>query len=113
MKLVRHLALTFAVLFLLAFPNTLSASEMRYDVGGRATEVPSAFSCDTATGIPKSECEALVALYHSTIGPGWIAKTDWLVTNTPCSWHRVYCTAAMCKCCSFTAISWPVPSHRS
>ena len=51
---------------------------------------PTAFSCDTVTEIPKTECEALVALYNSTNGPGWTNKAGWLCTNTPCSWYGVH-----------------------
>jgi len=54
---------------------------------------PIAFSCDNVTEIPKTECEALVALYNSTNGPGWTNRIGWLVTNTPCSWCGVTCTA--------------------
>ncbi|MCX6030820.1 MAG: fibronectin type III domain-containing protein [Chloroflexi bacterium] len=51
-----------------------------------------AFSCDTVTEIPRAECEALVALYNSTNGPGWTHKAGWLVTNTPCGWDGIYCS---------------------
>ena len=51
----------------------------------------SAFDCANVTEIPRSECEALVALYDSTDGDNWSIKTDWLATNTPCSWDRVTC----------------------
>ena len=41
---------------------------------------PTAFSCDSVTEIPKAECEALVALYNSTNGPGW-TNQDGLAGN--------------------------------
>jgi hypothetical protein len=44
------------------------------------------------TEIPQSECEALVALYNSTNGPGWLDNTNWLETTTPCSWYGVLCS---------------------
>ena len=47
--------------------------------------------CASATEIPRSECEALVALFTSTNGANWLDKNGWLVTNTPCSWHGVTC----------------------
>jgi hypothetical protein len=50
-----------------------------------------AFSCDNVTEIPKSECEALVALYNSTDGPAWMNNTGWLQTVTPCSWFGIKC----------------------
>ena len=50
--------------------------------------------CLRVTEIPASECNALVALYNSTNGPGWTDSTGWLTTNTPCSsWHGVGCSA--------------------
>lgn len=48
-------------------------------------------SCSTVEEIPQAECEALVALYNSTDGPNWRLSTDWLDTNTPCSWYGVQC----------------------
>lgn len=47
--------------------------------------------CDTITGIPAEECEALVTLYESTDGDNWWDNTDWLLTETPCSWYGVAC----------------------
>jgi len=47
--------------------------------------------CAGVTEIPAIECNALVALYNSTNGNGWINKTGWLVTNTPCSWFGTTC----------------------
>ncbi|MCE5209169.1 MAG: hypothetical protein LLG42_12775 [Chloroflexi bacterium] len=48
--------------------------------------------CASGTEIPQSECEALVALYYATDGENWINSTDWLATDTPCSWYGVSCT---------------------
>ncbi len=48
-------------------------------------------ACDSATEIPRSECEALVALFTSTNGANWLNKNGWLVTNAPCSWHGITC----------------------
>lgn len=48
-------------------------------------------SCADVTEIPQVECEALVALYNSTNGAGWVNNTDWLATETPCSWYGVEC----------------------
>jgi len=50
--------------------------------------------CDSVTEIPKTECNALVALYNNTYGPGWTNKTGWLSTTTPCStpWYGVTCS---------------------
>ena len=50
------------------------------------------FDCLLVTEIPQSECEALVALYNSTNGASWTNNTNWLQTNTPCSWYGVECT---------------------
>ncbi len=45
------------------------------------------FSCTSVTEIPQIECEALVALYNSTNGPGWTDHSNWLVTSTPSNWY--------------------------
>jgi len=42
--------------------------------------------------IPAIECEALLALYDSTNGTGWITQTNWLTNDTPCNWYGVGCT---------------------
>jgi hypothetical protein len=39
----------------------------------------------------KAECEALTTLYEMTGGDTWTDATDWLNTNTPCTWHGVGC----------------------
>ncbi|MGB1250519.1 MAG: peroxidase family protein, partial [Candidatus Promineifilaceae bacterium] len=49
------------------------------------------FSCDAVVEIPSAECEALVALYTQTNGDNWTTRTNWLETNTPCSWYGVEC----------------------
>ena len=48
-----------------------------------ATAAPAAF-CDTVTGIPLTECEALTALYNSTDGPNWFDNFGWLTSTAPC-----------------------------
>jgi hypothetical protein len=50
------------------------------------------FDCASVTQLPSSECEALVALYESTTGPGWVDNRGWLATNRPCSWTGITCT---------------------
>jgi hypothetical protein len=47
--------------------------------------------CNSVSEIPHDECEALVALYYSTNGPDWGTSTNWMETNTPCSWQGVTC----------------------
>jgi Leucine-rich repeat (LRR) protein len=49
------------------------------------------YDCSGVTEIHQVECAALVALYNSTNGAGWTTNTNWLVTNTPCSWYGVGC----------------------
>lgn len=63
-------------------------------VSAQAAPKPQAvFDCSAVTEIPQAECEALVALYNSTNGPGWRSKENWLVTNTSCGWSGVTCAA--------------------
>jgi len=47
------------------------------------------FDCSTVTDVPKSECEALVALYESANGAGWTDNTNWLSTTTVGNWEGV------------------------
>jgi hypothetical protein len=47
--------------------------------------------CDGAT-MPAIECQALVALYNSTNGPGWTHADGWGVDPNPCNWEWVLCT---------------------
>jgi hypothetical protein len=51
------------------------------------------FDCAGVVEIPQTECSALVSLYNSTNGADWSGSTDWLVTNTPCSWFGVDCSS--------------------
>jgi hypothetical protein len=46
--------------------------------------------CNGAT-MPVAECQALVSLYNSTNGPGWIDNTGWGTAN-PCTWLGIVCT---------------------
>jgi len=47
------------------------------------------FVCTDVTTIPLAECQALVALYDSTTGPGWVDNTNWLVDLNPDEWFGV------------------------
>jgi len=51
--------------------------------------------CTAVTEIPQLECEALVALYTNTDGANWNDSpgNNWNVTDTPCSWTGVDCSA--------------------
>ena len=57
----------------------------------RQPDAPASIYCVNVTEIPTSECEALVVLYTITDGDNWTENTDWLVTNTPCSWFGITC----------------------
>lgn len=48
--------------------------------------------CDQVNEIPKAECRALLALYHSTDGPNWLDHRGWNDTHEPCKWYGVKCT---------------------
>ena len=49
-------------------------------------------NCSAITGMPQSECQALVDLYDSTNGVNWTTKTGWKQTTTPCTWSGVTCS---------------------
>ncbi len=42
--------------------------------------------------IPRTEYQALVALYNETKGPGWKDSSGWLSDTTPCNWFGVTCS---------------------
>jgi hypothetical protein len=50
------------------------------------------FTCADVTEIPQADCEGLVALYTATGGENWTNKTNWLQSNTPCTWFGVSCS---------------------
>ena len=54
-----------------------------------------ATNCAAQGNMPQEECEALVDLYNATDGPNWTdaATNNWNVTDTPCGWTGVACTA--------------------
>jgi subtilisin-like proprotein convertase family protein/Leucine-rich repeat (LRR) protein len=48
--------------------------------------------CDEVTEIDATECDSLVSLYSKANGGStWANNSDWLTTNTPCSWYGVTC----------------------
>jgi hypothetical protein len=55
------------------------------------TSVGKVSVCNQVREIPKIECEALIALYDSTGGPGWINHAGWNTNNRPCSWYMISC----------------------
>jgi hypothetical protein len=71
----------------------LSATTITAPITAQARLAPETFDCSVVTEIPSIECQALVALYNSTNGPGWADNIGWLTTNTPCSWYGVGCHA--------------------
>ena len=58
-----------------------------------SVEVITSCPDDVLSEIPTLECEALVALFNSTDGPNWTNNSEWLETDTPCSWSGVTCDA--------------------
>lgn len=77
-----------------------------------AKSAPGAFSCAAVNEIPLAECEVLVSFFDTTGGPNWVTKTDWLVTNTPCTWYEVGCTAGHITSLFLTGVNvtGPIPT---
>ena len=50
------------------------------------------FECTDDMDVPKIECEALVALYGSTNGAGWVDNTNWLQSTAVSTWYGVTVT---------------------
>ena len=68
--------------------GTLYGGNTRYMV-----YIPPSAACNEVTEIPQAECQALVALYNNTGGTDWTDHTNWLETDTPCSWHGITCVS--------------------
>jgi Leucine-rich repeat (LRR) protein len=70
-------------------------------------------NCASQSEIPTTECDALVALYNSTNGANWTNHTDWLQTNTPCSWYGVTCDGGHTTSLSLTEneLAGTIPSE--
>jgi hypothetical protein len=49
--------------------------------------------CATVTDIPLAECSALVDLYDSAGGPGWVGWANWLTGPTACNWFGITCAS--------------------
>lgn len=47
------------------------------------------FVCTDGMDVPLAECEALVALYYSTTGAGWVNSSNWLITSTIGDWYGI------------------------
>ena len=47
------------------------------------------FDCANVTDVPQIECEALVALYESTNGAGWLNNSGWLEGTNVAAWYGV------------------------
>lgn len=69
--------------------NTISVPSVNVSI----TDNEGLSICESATGVPQVECEALVMFYWAANGPNWIDHTNWLTHILPCSWKGVTCTA--------------------
>ena len=75
--------------------ESLSVTDSGFDAGSTDAGVPDSGSslCQRQVEIPFLECEALVTLYVQTEGIRWRENTNWMTTDTPCSWFGVTCEA--------------------
>ena len=79
----------------------------------RTQEQVQAFNCGTVTDVPRIECEALVALYESTNGAGWINNTNWLLTNSVGNWIgvEVFASHVAVLNLAYNRLSGTIPSE--
>ena len=79
----------------------------------RTQEQVQAFDCGTVTDVPRIECEALVALYESTNGAGWINNTNWLLTNSVGNWIgvEVFASHVAVLNLAYNRLSGTIPSE--
>ncbi len=52
---------------------------------------PLSYACGHQTTLDKTECAALVNLFHATNGTEWIDSTGWIATTDPCTWFGITC----------------------
>ena len=71
------------------------------------------FDCSAVATIPTGECEALVALYHSTDGDNWNNNAGWLLSADPCTWFGVGCSGGQVTgiSLSFNNLTGPIPAE--
>lgn len=50
------------------------------------------FDCAAQTAMPEDQCLALVALYNSAGGSGWVDDSGWMSSPDPCGWYGVTCS---------------------
>ena len=98
----KSISIIFSVLFLIVMTTGNASAQPLNSAPSPAkplltdqnfTVTASATDCAAVAQIPVSECEALEALYNSTNGASWTTNTNWLLTNTPCSWYGVTCSS--------------------
>jgi hypothetical protein len=58
---------------------------------GLTTQVHAATDCTATatTGVPQSECQALIDLYTDTTGTGWTTSTNWNTASNVGTWYGV------------------------
>ena len=81
--------------------NIVVCVDRLHDTNNGGGEVPEMHESNNCTSeavfifkestIPAAERQALVALYDSTNGPGWINSTNWKTDTDPCTWRGVTC----------------------
>ena len=64
---------------------------LAWGLAGGAPAALAATDCadETATGIPRAECEALMALYQRADGAGWTQNAGWNTDAAANEWHGV------------------------
>jgi len=61
------------------------------DQGAESQAGCSIQSTPVETRATQQQCDGLLALYESTIGPNWHASGGWNTASDPCEWHGVSC----------------------
>jgi hypothetical protein len=85
----RMLGLLFGIVALLILALAV-ASPRSFKLAGAALNMVT-LTCEDITQIPKTECEALSALYNATGGANWSKSYDWFQAANPCTWYGVTC----------------------
>ena len=70
-----------------------SPATLLFPDGAVQVEVQQVDFCSeqAVTGIPRRSCDALVALFYQTEGPGWFDRSGWLQHANVCDWQGLTC----------------------
>ncbi|SEA59842.1 S8 family peptidase [Alkalimonas amylolytica] len=70
-----------------------TAATLQFPDGEVRVETQQANFCaeQNVSAVPQASCDALVAFFYQTEGPGWFERSGWLQHSSVCDWYGVSC----------------------